>query len=206
MIVAIEGGDQAGKRTQAGLLSNELRSRGIPSEMLSFPQYHTPTGKLILEMLHGSHAPDPKTVHKLLAHNRQECAEKIERASESCDYVILDRYVHSNMAYGVANGLDRAWLRSLDKNLPEPDLVVFLDVEFEEASARKRENRDAFESDAELARRVSAEYRRMAQGDRWHRLDASKSKAEVHLELLKVLGLEDITSRPRPEPGCTLNC
>lgn len=188
MIVAIEGGDQAGKRTQAGMLSKELERRGASAKTLSFPQYRTPAGRQIRALLR-RRAPRPQLLHLLLAANRWECAEKIERASESCDYVILDRYVHSNVAYGAANGLDRAWLRSLDRGLPEPDVVVFLDVEFEEARARKRKNRDAFESDAGLARRVSAEYRRMARGPRWRRVDASKSRAEVHAAVLEAMGL-----------------
>lgn len=187
--MAIEGGDQAGKRTQAGMLARKAKSRGMSSEVISFPRYGTPTGRQIRALLGGRRAAAPQLIHCLLAANRWESLRKIERAAESRDLLVLDRYVHSNVAYGAANGLDRAWLRALDRGLPEPDRVVFLDVGRAEARARKRGGRDAFERDADLARRVSAEYRRMARGPRWSRIDASGSRAEVHARVTEALGL-----------------
>ena len=188
MIVAIEGGDQAGKRTQAGMLAKELERRGASSETLSFPRYGTPAGRQIRALLR-RRAPRPQLLHLLLAANRWECAGKIQSASISCDYVILDRYVHSNEAYGAANGMDRAWLRALDRGLPEPDRVVLLDIEPGVARARKTRKRDAFERDPELAQRVFVEYRRMARRKRWKRVDASGGRAEVHAAVLEALGL-----------------
>ena len=101
----------------------------------------------------------------------------------------MDRYVDSNVAYGAANGLDRAWLRGLDRGLPEAGRVVLLDAEPGDAPARKRAGRDAFERDGGLARRVASEYRRMARGARWRRVDASGSRREVHARVLEALGL-----------------
>ena len=189
MIVAIEGGDQAGKRTQAGMLAREVKRRGMTCKVISFPRYGTPTGKQIRALLQGRRTVPPQILHCLLAANRWEYLDTIKRAADSLDFVVLDRYVHSNVAYGAANGLDRAWLRALDKGLPEADRVVFLDVEYGEALARKSRGRDSFEKDGGLARRVSAEYRRMARGPRWSRIDASGSKAEIHAKVLEVLGL-----------------
>ena len=188
MIVAIEGGDQAGKRTQAGMLSKELQRRGASAKVMSFPQYRTPAGRQIRALLRGQ-AARPQLLHSLLAANRRECLEKIQQANDLYDYVILDRYIHSNEAYGAANGMDPAWLRGLEIDLPKPDRVILLDIKPDEARARKRKNRDAFESDAGLARRVSAEYRRMARGGSWRRVDASKGRAEVHAAVLEALGL-----------------
>ena len=189
MIVAIEGGDQAGKRTQAGMLSRELQRRGKSSKVISFPRYGTPTGRQVRALLHGRRAPPPQLVHCLLAANRWESLGAITRAAAAHDYLVMDRYVDSNVAYGAANGLDRAWLRGLDRGLPEAGRVVLLDAEPGDAPARKRAGRDAFERDGGLARRVASEYRRMARGARWRRVDASGSRREVHARVLEALGL-----------------
>lgn len=54
MIIALEGADAAGKATQAKILVECLRAAGHVVESMSFPNYETPTGKLILEMLKGT--------------------------------------------------------------------------------------------------------------------------------------------------------
>ncbi len=44
MIVAIEGGDQAGKKTQSQMLANALKKRKLKTKVFSFPDYSTPIG------------------------------------------------------------------------------------------------------------------------------------------------------------------
>ena len=189
VIVAIEGGDQAGKHTQAYMLSRELKKRGKTFEVISFPQYETQIGKQIDKLLSGSRPPNPRVIHSLLAANRRECLEKIQQANDLYDYVILDRYIHSNEAYGAANGMDVVWLRGLEIDLPKPDRVILLDIKPDEARARKRRDRDAFERDADLALRVYKEYRNMARRKRWKRVDAVGNKKKVHAAVLEALDL-----------------
>jgi len=44
MIIVIEGGDQAGKKTQSALLDKALRLRKLKTKIFSFPDYSTPIG------------------------------------------------------------------------------------------------------------------------------------------------------------------
>ena len=53
MIVVIEGGDQAGKKTQTKLLFQALNKRKIKTKTFSFPDYSTPVGKEINQYLKG---------------------------------------------------------------------------------------------------------------------------------------------------------
>ena len=46
-LIVIEGTDCSGKETQAKLLVNKLKELNIPAQKLSFPNYNTPTGKII---------------------------------------------------------------------------------------------------------------------------------------------------------------
>jgi dTMP kinase len=67
MIVVIEGGDQAGKKTQTELLSKALKKRKIKTATFSFPDYTTPIGKEIEKYLSGKRKFPPQTIHCLLA-------------------------------------------------------------------------------------------------------------------------------------------
>lgn len=53
--------------------------------------------------------------------------------------IVSDRYYHSGMVYSAAKGnpsLSLSWAHSPDVGLPRPDVVVFLDLEPEEARRR----------------------------------------------------------------------
>lgn len=49
---------------------------------------------------------------------------------------VCDRYAYSGVAYSSAKGLDTQWCKSGDVGLPQPDLVVYLDMSPEQAAAR----------------------------------------------------------------------
>ena len=72
MIIVIEGGDQAGKKTQTELLAKALKSRKLKTKVFSFPDYSTPIGKQIEKLLTGKRKFPPQVIHALLAANRWE--------------------------------------------------------------------------------------------------------------------------------------
>ena len=82
LIISIEGGDQAGKKTQSSMLVKVLDSRGVQVSAFSFPDYTTPVGKVIKNVLNGKHTPIPQVIHCLMSANRWEMAEKIRQASK----------------------------------------------------------------------------------------------------------------------------
>ena len=92
----------------------------------------------------------------------------------------------SNLIYGIANGLNPKWLENLDAGLPKADLVILLDVSQTESFNRKKTNRDKFEKNEKFLRKISKIYRITAKKKHWKIIDASKSKNEVHEEILKV--------------------
>lgn len=52
----------------------------------------------------------------------------------------MNRYYHSNLIYGLANGLKQSWLENLDVGLPKADLVILLDVTQKESFSRSPRN------------------------------------------------------------------
>lgn len=188
MIIVIEGGDQAGKLTQATLLYKALTKNKIATKLFHFPDYKTPIGKKIKQYLDGKHdAFPPQVIHCLLAANRWEKLSEILTAQENNSVLIMNRYYHSNLVYGQANGLKQRWLENLDHGLPKPDLVILLDVTQRESFRRQKTNRDKFEKNEAFSKRISKIYQVMAKKKRWTVIDASQSKEKVHYEILNVL-------------------
>ena len=186
MIVTFEGGDQAGKKTQSALLAKRLKSLKIKTKLFSFPDYSTPIGKEIDKYLHGKRKFPPQTIHTLLAANRWEKVDEINKAQEKNSVVIINRYAESNLVYGLANCLKLSWLEGLDAGLPKSDLVIVLDVPQNESFKRKRQNRDKFEKNAKFSQTISRTYRKLAKKKRWKIIDATQSKDDVHQDIMRV--------------------
>jgi dTMP kinase len=187
MIIAIEGSDQAGKKTQSELLASALKKSKIKTKIISFPDYTTPLGKEIDGFLHGKRKFPPQVIHCLLAANRWEKLAEIQKAHSENSVIIMNRYYQSNLVYGVANGLSLKWLQGLDAGLPKTDLVIVLDVSQKESFLRKKARRDKFEKDTEFLKKISKTYKTLAKKLGWKIIDASKTKAQVHQEIMKVL-------------------
>ncbi|QLH03622.1 dTMP kinase [Nitrosopumilus cobalaminigenes] len=185
MIIVIEGGDQAGKFTQSTMLEKALKKRKIKTKLFHFPDYETPIGKEIRKYLDGKRKFPPQVIHCLLAANRWEKLNEIVAAEEKNSVLIMNRYYHSNLIYGLANGLKQKWLENLDQGLPKSDLVILLDVTQKESFRRQKTHRDKFEKNEEFLRKISKIYRTTAKKKHWKIIDASKPKDEIHEEILK---------------------
>jgi len=193
MIVVIEGGDQAGKLTQSNLLEKALKKRKVKTKIFHFPDYTTPVGKEIRKYLDGKRKFPPQVIHCLLAANRWEKLDEILAAQEKNSVLIMNRYYHSNLIYGLANGMKQKWLENLDVGLPKADLVILLDVTQKDSFSRSPRNekgkimkRDKFEKNEQFSRKISKIYRTTAKKKHWKIIDASKSKEKVHEEILKI--------------------
>lgn len=194
MIVAIEGGDQAGKQTQSVKLRDTLMEMGKKVALFHFPDYNTAIGEEIKRRLNFKDSAiketiHPKVIHCLLAANRWEKYYEINRATKDNDVVIMDRYYHSNIVYGKVSGIDESWLENLEKGIPKPDLVILLDMCPAESFQRKKAHRDKFEADKDFLQEIFKAYRsasndRMGRGERWTTIDASESIQAVHKKIL----------------------
>ena len=183
--VDLEGIDQAGKETQSSPLQREFHRRGLTYVTLDFPAYSSVIGKEIRAFLNGRRSYNSHALHMLYSLNRWENREKLMLALDTADIVMTDRYTPSNIAYGLAKGLKLDWLSGLDRGLPEPDSIIVLDVPVEYSFARKRERRDAHESNRKLLLRVRRNYLSLARKLNWLVIDASRPAKMVHEDILK---------------------
>jgi dTMP kinase len=167
-------------------LEKALKKRKIKTKVFHFPDYKTPIGKEIRKYLDGKRKFPPQVIHCILAANRWEKLNEILAAQEKNSVLIMNRYYHSNLIYGIANGMKQKWLENLDAGLPKADLVILLDVTQKESFNRQKTHRDKFEKNEEFLRKISKIYRITAKKKHWKIIDASKSKQEIHEEILKI--------------------
>jgi len=98
----------------------------------------------------------------------------------------MNRYYHSNLVYGIANGLKEKWLQKLEEGLPKADLVIVLDASQNDSFLRKKSMRDKFEIDKKFSKKISQIYRRLAKKHRW-KIVSSNTKQETHKEIMKII-------------------
>ena len=192
LIIAIEGLDQAGKKTQTDMLVKALRRIKIKTATFSFPDYSTVIGKEIKSYLYGKRKFTPEIIHFLYAANRQEKLDEIKKSSSKNSVLIMNRYYHSNLVYGIANGLKEKWLQKLEDGLPKADLVIVLDTSQSDSFSRKKSKRDKFEKDKKFSKKISQIYRRLAKKHRW-KIVSSDTKQETHKEIMKIVSRKIIS-------------
>jgi dTMP kinase len=187
LLVVFEGLDQSGKQTQAERLKAEVERRGRACVLLDFPSYETHIGREIGAGLHGERDYGPDVMQLLYVANRYEKKPQIQKLLADGAVVICDRYLASSVAYGEAFGLDGAWLREIQRHLPQPDVTILLDIAPETAAGRKTANRDKYERDLALLSRVRESYHDQARANGWVRLDADRPKEAVAAGVLSAV-------------------
>jgi dTMP kinase len=177
--IVLEGIDQSGKTTQAKLLVARLSQEGFRVGVLSFPVYDSGSGKLIEEYLAEKNRMPFRAICVLYSLNRWESVDKINILLKDNDFVVASRYTGSSLAYGMAGGLDYEWLANLDKGLPSPDVVLFLNIPLRTSLTRKTEGRDAHERQKEYLERVRRNYLDLARKHSWRLVRGSGSVESV---------------------------
>lgn len=131
-----------GKSTQADALEEFVRARGL-DVVRSFEPGGTELGQEIRHLLlHRKGDVSPRAEALLYAADRSHhVATKIRPALEAGKVVIADRYLDSSVAYqGAGRELETKEIRDLSlwaTNGLLPDLTVLLDLDPEEARARR---------------------------------------------------------------------
>ena len=213
-LIVLEGTDGSGKATQAKLLLRELAARGVNCREIDFPRYGSPFAEPANLYLHGALGGRPGDVNACAA----SVMFAVDRFAsykedwggfyEAGGVVVANRYTTSNAVHQ-ASKLERAereaflsWLFDLEYRrleLPEPDLVVYLDlpVELTERLLRARRERthtraDIHEQDEAYLRSCRKNAREIARDLGWRRIDCSRNgdlrtPEDIHREVWELV-------------------
>ena len=215
-LIVIEGTDCSGKETQTKLLMTRLREEGINVNNFSFPNYNSPTGRIIggpyLGKEHisssyfeeGASNVDPKVASLYYAADRKYNIDKLNFLLDNGANLILDRYIYSNMAHqgGKLESKEERnnmydWLYNLEFNLlelPKPDLAIYLHMPTEKTTLLKtnREELDGHEKDENHLKRAEIAYSELANKYDFKTIECTsnneiKSIDEINDEVYKIV-------------------
>ena len=143
LFIALEGGDGAGKSTQAALLAKALSDAGRTVLRTREPG-GTPVGEKLRSLVldHGQGEIDARCEALIFAASRAaHAAQVIAPAVARGEVVITDRYIDSSIAYqGAGRGLGTAEIQQLNEWATGglwPELTVLLDVSPEDGRSRR---------------------------------------------------------------------
>jgi dTMP kinase len=192
LLLALEGGEGAGKSTQARLLAIWLRDQGYDVVTTHEPGA-TKVGMrlraLLLDTAHTGLSPRAETL-MYAADRAEHVASVIRPALERGAIVVTDRYVDSSLAYQGAGRLlpvsDVADLNEWATGGLEPSLTILLDLTPEAGLGRRERSADRLEAEpAEFHKRVRTGFLTLADADphRYLVLDATRPAAEISREI-----------------------
>lgn len=194
--VTLEGGEGAGKSTQARLLAGALCALGLPVLCTREPG-GAPGAEILRSVLLGGDtdwsAPAEAFLH--FAARAEHIDRTIRPALDAGFWVICDRFSDSTLAYqGYGQGADRALITALTGLMElSPDLTCVLDVSETTAKTRllrRGADADRYERlDAFFHARVNTGFRDIAAAhpERCVLIAADGTEAAVHAAIMAAL-------------------
>ncbi len=192
VLLAFEGGEGAGKSTQARLLAIWLREQGYDVVSTHEPGATKVGMRLRALLLDTAHAGlSPRAEAMMYAADRAEhVASVIRPALERGAIVVTDRYVDSSLAYQGAGRRqpvrDVADLNKWATGGIMPELTILLDLPAAAGLGRRARSADRLEAEpAEFHQRVRGGFLALADAapDRYLVLDATRPAAELSREI-----------------------
>jgi dTMP kinase len=199
--ITFEGGEGAGKSTQAALLAKRLSAMGI-GVLLTREPGGSPGAEIIRHVLLSGVArrlgPDAEAL--LFAAARADHLDTaIRPALRSGQWVICDRFLDSTRVYqGIVGKVDLLFIRGLERlaiGASRPDLTFILDLPAEIGLARAHVRRgdavaDRFETeDLAYHQALNAGFRAIAgeERERCVLIDANRPQEHVAAEILQLM-------------------
>lgn len=195
--ITLEGGEGAGKSTQARMLAQALRARGIDVVTTREPG-GTPGAEAIRSLLLSMQGDGWNTRAEalLFAAARSDHVERLIRPGLAAGkWIVCDRFIDSSRAYqGGGGGMDDAFLLELHRFGSMgllPDRTILLEIPPDIAASRlARRDPDGADRigsrDAAYHARVAASFARLAEAEpqRFVRVDGRGSAEDTHAAIL----------------------
>ena len=217
LFIAFEGGDGAGKSTQATILEAALQREGYCTALLHEPG-STPVGDYLRRYLIADEPISEAAELLMFEASRAELtAERIIPALDAGLVVICDRFAGSTIAYqGYGRGLDLEkiqWLNDFTTRGRYPDLTILLDISPSIGLGRVNEQQpqlalplgdgpDRFEDETmDFHHRVRRGFLKQAESnsETWRRIDGNLSIEEVAAAVWNTIRL--LLERNLPQGG-----
>lgn len=164
-LIVFEGTDGSGKSTQFQLLCRRMEAEGRAFRRLVFPRYDKPSAALLKLYLQGAFGAQPGDVNAYAASTfyavdrYASWKEDWQGDYQAGGLFLADRYTTSNAVHQAAKMPHEArapffaWLADFEYGklgLPQPDLVVWLDMPTDQAVTNLRRREAATHTQADI--------------------------------------------------------
>ncbi len=205
LLLALEGGEGAGKSTQARLLAIWLRDQGydvIATQEPGATKMGMRLRALLLDTAHTGLSPRAETL-MYAADRAEHVFSVVLPALQRGAIVVTDRYVDSSLAYqGAGRRLPVGEIAALNRWATGglvPDLTIVLDLPPQAGLSRRERSADRLEAEpAEFHERVRAGFLAQADADpeRYLVLDATRDAFDLRAEIQR--RVRDLLPDPVP--------
>ncbi len=197
-LIALEGTDSVGRSTHVALLREWLENAGfgVTTSALTKSQLASEG----LAKAKSGRSLGPRTMDLFYAVDFADRLETHILPALRAGFVVLtDRYVYATMARSIVRGSDPAWIADAYRFAPEPDAVIYLDVNVEslvprvlaaggfdywESGLDFQEERDVYQAFMTYQRRLLGVFDDLAQQHDFIRIDANRDIGEVFPDIL----------------------
>lgn len=197
-LIVIEGTDGSGKATQSKKLVDKLKNQGLKVKYVEFPQYGSPSAKMVEEYLNGKlgtvNEVSPYQASIFYAIDRFAKAKEMKKWLDDGYIIICNRYISANKGHQAGKIKDTKeideyleWLDNLEFNIfkiPKPDktILLYMPQKIGQKLVDKKghrdyvggEKRDIHEDDIEHLNDASKAYFYVAKKEKWDIINCSE--------------------------------
>jgi len=213
-LIVFEGMDGSGKSTQYEIMCDRLTAENRDFMRVRFPRYDKPSSALLRMYLGGEFGDDPDAVNAYAASSFFAVDRFASFKQDWSGYyrngglILTDRYTTSNAIHQGAKLPQEQrerffiWLYEYEFDLlglPAPELVVFLDIEAEQAARRLRSRQaetdtvgDIHENDAPYLKQCALCGKQAAALYNWRKVSCfadehERTEEEIHSEIYEII-------------------
>lgn len=178
-LIVIYGTNNLGKSTQAKLLVEKLKKKGLDAEYLKYPIYDLePTGPKLNEVLRSGkpQAMSETELQELYAQNRRDFEPRLKEMLNKGKIVVAEDYIGTGIAWGLTKGAKLATLEDQNKDLIKEGIAVLLDGKpFTEA----KEDNHLHETQDDLMKKCRQNHLFLAKRYNWIVINANQSIDDI---------------------------
>ena len=139
LLIVFEGLDGSGKTTQINLLEEWFKKNKKLVHSTRQPTDFYRNDKRVKDYLEDGIVPNMYSIALLAAADRTYQNEvEIKPTLSKGINIISDRYLYSSLAFFKARGIEYQEIRNINKDIEEPDIIIFLDIDPDKALERVR--------------------------------------------------------------------